>query len=82
MNFLCEMMTAQEEERARDENTPETPPGAVAPPRGRSNRIQLVRAIREKAAQIGIPSEMLTRPVNVGFSGGEKKDLICSNWLS
>ncbi len=83
MNFLCEMMTAQEEERARDENTPETPlpsgsgeavaPPAVAPPRGRSNRIQLVRAIREKAAQIGIPSEMLTRPVNVGFSGGEKK---------
>ena len=32
-----------------------------------------MRLIREKTAALGIPMDMLRRPVNVGFSGGEKK---------
>jgi Fe-S cluster assembly ATP-binding protein len=32
-----------------------------------------MRVIREKAGQLNIDMEMLKRPVNVGFSGGEKK---------
>lgn len=34
-----------------------------------------MRLIREKTAQLNIPMDMLRRPVNVGFSGGEKKRL-------
>jgi Fe-S cluster assembly ATP-binding protein len=32
-----------------------------------------LRLAREKAALLGLDMEMLKRPVNVGFSGGEKK---------
>jgi len=32
-----------------------------------------MRLVRDKAAKLGIATEMLKRPVNVGFSGGEKK---------
>jgi Fe-S cluster assembly ATP-binding protein len=32
-----------------------------------------LKAVREKAAALKIDAEMLKRPVNVGFSGGEKK---------
>ena len=32
-----------------------------------------LRLVREKAATLKIDSDMLKRPVNVGFSGGEKK---------
>lgn len=32
-----------------------------------------LKAIREKAADLKIDADMLKRPVNVGFSGGEKK---------
>ncbi|WP_108681267.1 Fe-S cluster assembly ATPase SufC [Methyloceanibacter sp. wino2] len=33
----------------------------------------VIRKVKEVAAQLGINMEMLKRPVNVGFSGGEKK---------
>ena len=32
-----------------------------------------MRLVRERAQKLGISMEMLKRPVNVGFSGGEKK---------
>jgi Fe-S cluster assembly ATP-binding protein len=34
---------------------------------------ELLRRIRDVAEQLGVDGEMLKRPVNVGFSGGEKK---------
>jgi Fe-S cluster assembly ATP-binding protein len=34
---------------------------------------EFLKVVREKAARLGIDIEMLKRPVNVGFSGGEKK---------
>jgi Fe-S cluster assembly ATP-binding protein len=34
---------------------------------------QFMKVVREKAAKLNIDVEMLKRPVNVGFSGGEKK---------
>src|SRR5215213_11140314 len=34
---------------------------------------EFIRLAREQAAALGMDSEMLKRPVNVGFSGGEKK---------
>ncbi len=34
---------------------------------------EFLKLIREKAAELNISSEMLKRPVNTGFSGGEKK---------
>ena len=34
---------------------------------------EFLRLVREKAANLGIADEMLKRPLNVGFSGGEKK---------
>ncbi len=34
---------------------------------------EFIRIAREQAALLGMDSEMLKRPVNVGFSGGEKK---------
>ncbi|RMC36366.1 Fe-S cluster assembly ATPase SufC [Paracoccus alkanivorans] len=34
---------------------------------------EFLKAIRAKAAELQIDAEMLKRPVNVGFSGGEKK---------
>jgi Fe-S cluster assembly ATP-binding protein len=32
-----------------------------------------MKRVREEAAKLGIPDEILKRPLNVGFSGGEKK---------
>ena len=37
------------------------------------NAADFLRAVREKARALNIDAEMLRRPVNVGFSGGEKK---------
>src|SRR5690606_15441253 len=34
---------------------------------------QFMRLVREKSEALKIPQEMLRRPVNTGFSGGEKK---------
>ena len=36
---------------------------------------EFMRAVREAAARLKIDQEMLKRPLNVGFSGGEKKRL-------
>ncbi len=35
--------------------------------------MQFVKFVRGKQAELNIPDDMLKRPVNVGFSGGEKK---------
>ena len=35
--------------------------------------MQFLKLVREKAGEIAMSDEMLKRPVNVGFSGGEKK---------
>ena len=35
--------------------------------------VKVMRLVREKAAALNIPEEMLKRPLNAGFSGGEKK---------
>ena len=37
------------------------------------NAAEFLKLVREKAAALHIDAEMLKRPVNVGFSGGEKK---------
>jgi Fe-S cluster assembly ATP-binding protein len=37
------------------------------------NAADFLRLVREKARALAIDAEMLKRPVNVGFSGGEKK---------
>ena len=37
------------------------------------NAAEFLKLVREKAAALDIDAEMLKRPVNVGFSGGEKK---------
>ncbi|MER2507836.1 Fe-S cluster assembly ATPase SufC [Amaricoccus sp.] len=37
------------------------------------NAADFLRLVREKARTLNIDAEMLKRPVNVGFSGGEKK---------
>tara|TARA_Y100000590_G_scaffold421755_1_gene525785 strand:- start:296 stop:1036 length:741 start_codon:yes stop_codon:yes gene_type:complete len=37
--------------------------------------LSFAKDLKSKADQLGIPSEMLQRPVNEGFSGGEKKRL-------
>jgi Fe-S cluster assembly ATP-binding protein len=34
---------------------------------------EFMRLIRDRAQRLGISPDMLKRPVNVGFSGGEKK---------
>ena len=34
---------------------------------------EFMRVVRDKAAELKIDPEMLKRPLNVGFSGGEKK---------
>jgi Fe-S cluster assembly ATP-binding protein len=34
---------------------------------------QFMKFVREEAGKLGIPDEILKRPLNVGFSGGEKK---------
>ncbi len=35
--------------------------------------MNFIKMIREKAKDLGISQEMIKRPINVGFSGGEKK---------
>ena len=35
--------------------------------------LEFVKAVRVKARELKMPDDMLKRPVNVGFSGGEKK---------
>jgi len=35
--------------------------------------LQFVKYVKAKARELGVPDDMLKRPVNVGFSGGEKK---------
>ncbi len=37
--------------------------------------VSVLRLVREKATALKVPEEMLKRPLNVGFSGGEKKRL-------
>ncbi|AXS42567.1 Fe-S cluster assembly ATPase SufC [Breoghania sp. L-A4] len=57
MTFLKTALNAQR--KARGE-------GELATP-------DFMRLVREKAAQMNITPDMLKRPLNVGFSGGEKK---------
>ena len=57
MTFLRTALNAQRKARGEDEI------GAT----------DFLRMVREKAAALKIDSDMLKRPVNVGFSGGEKK---------
>ena len=57
MNFLKTAMNAQR--KARDEDELATP--------------DFIRRVREAAGKLNIDMDMLKRPLNVGFSGGEKK---------
>ncbi|MGE0213207.1 MAG: Fe-S cluster assembly ATPase SufC [Parvibaculaceae bacterium] len=57
MQFLKVALNAQRKARGEDELS--TP--------------DFMRLVRERSEKLGISSEMLKRPVNVGFSGGEKK---------
>ena len=57
MTFLKAAMNAQR--KARGEDALSTP--------------DFMRLVREAAAKLGISQDMLKRPLNVGFSGGEKK---------
>ena len=57
LTFVKEALNAQRRARGEEEMT--------AP--------AFMKAAREAAAKLGISNEMLKRPVNVGFSGGEKK---------
>ena len=59
LNFLKTALNAQR--RARGE--PEL------------DAVKVLRLVREKAKALNIGEEMLKRPLNVGFSGGEKKRL-------
>ncbi|MEO5773468.1 MAG: Fe-S cluster assembly ATPase SufC [Sphingomicrobium sp.] len=57
LQFLRESLNAQR--RARDE--------------AELSGAEFIRLAREQASALGMDVEMLKRPVNVGFSGGEKK---------
>lgn len=57
MTFLKAALNAQR--RARGEEELQTP--------------EFMRRVRETSASLGVNAEMLKRPLNVGFSGGEKK---------
>jgi Fe-S cluster assembly ATP-binding protein len=57
MTFLRSALNALRKKRGQPEAT--TP--------------EFLKLIRAKAAELGIKDEMLKRPLNVGFSGGEKK---------
>jgi len=52
-----------------------TAANAVRKKRGQTEHTtpEFMKIVREKAASLNIDYEMLKRPVNVGFSGGEKK---------
>jgi Fe-S cluster assembly ATP-binding protein len=57
MTFLRTAMNSQRKKRGEPE----------------LNTPDFMKRVREGAAKLGIAQEMLRRPVNVGFSGGEKK---------
>jgi len=57
MNFLRTALNAQRKKRHEAE--------LLAP--------EFIKKVREASAKLGVDQEMLRRPVNVGFSGGEKK---------
>ncbi|CAN1557354.1 sufC Cysteine desulfurase activator ATPase [Rhabdaerophilaceae bacterium] len=57
MTFLKAAMNAQRKSRGEEEYTPG----------------EFMKAVRGAAATLGINPDMLKRPLNVGFSGGEKK---------
>jgi Fe-S cluster assembly ATP-binding protein len=57
MNFLRTALNAQRKKRGEAELT--------AP--------EFIKKVREASGKLGVEQEMLRRPVNVGFSGGEKK---------
>ncbi len=57
MNFLRTALNAQRKKRGEAELT--------AP--------EFIKKVREASSKLGVDQEMLRRPVNVGFSGGEKK---------
>ena len=57
MNFLREALNAQRKTRGEPELTPP----------------EFIKRVRETSTKLGVEQEMLRRPVNVGFSGGEKK---------
>ncbi|MDF1668851.1 MAG: Fe-S cluster assembly ATPase SufC [Roseovarius sp.] len=57
MTFLRTAMNAQRKARGEDE----------------LSAAEFLKLVREKAKTLKIDAEMLKRPVNVGFSGGEKK---------
>ena len=57
MQFLKVALNSQRKARSESEMT--TP--------------EFMRLVREKAAKLNVTTDMLKRPVNVGFSGGEKK---------
>lgn len=57
MTFLRTAMNAQRKKRGEDELS--TP--------------EFMKRVRDAAAKLSIDQDMLRRPVNVGFSGGEKK---------
>jgi Fe-S cluster assembly ATP-binding protein len=57
MTFLRTALNAQRKARGQEE----------------LNAAAFLKLIREKAATLRIDADMLKRPVNVGFSGGEKK---------
>ena len=57
MTFLRTALNAQRKKRGESELTPP----------------EFIKRVREAATKLGVEQEMLRRPVNVGFSGGEKK---------
>src|SRR5690606_591525 len=57
MTFLRTALNAQRKARGEEE----------------LNAADFLRLVREKAKALAIDAEMLKRPVNMGFSGGEKK---------
>jgi Fe-S cluster assembly ATP-binding protein len=57
MNFLRTALNAQRKKRGEAEFT--------AP--------EFIKRVRDASGKLGVDQEMLRRPVNVGFSGGEKK---------
>jgi Fe-S cluster assembly ATP-binding protein len=57
MNFLRTALNSQRKKRGEPELTPP----------------EFIKRVREAAGKLSIDQEMLRRPVNVGFSGGEKK---------
>lgn len=57
MNFLKTALNAQRRQRGESE----------------LDAVQFLKQVREAAATLNVTEEMLKRPLNVGFSGGEKK---------